>query len=129
MEFFGETTLVRSEEYPVGYEMVLVNLARERVEAWREQDYPGVTRTSYELLKYWQRDGRETGKRLFFAQLEAAETIIFLKEARADFLQGIQVPREEVGEDRRSEGYEGFERYACKMATGCGKTIRSSGLG
>ncbi len=118
----SDGTLVRSEEYPVGYEMVLVNLARERVEAWREQDYPGVTRTSYELLKYWQRDGRETGKRLFFAQLEAAETIIFLKEARADFLQGIQVPREEVGEDRRAEGYEGFERYACKMATGCGKT-------
>ena len=27
--------------------------------------------------------------RLFFAQLEAAETIIFLTEARRDFLQGI----------------------------------------
>ena len=53
--------------------------------------YPGVTRTTLELLNYWRRDGRE--QRLFFAQLEAAETIIFLTEARADFLQGIDVPR------------------------------------
>jgi type III restriction enzyme len=35
-----------------------------------------------------QRDGRE--KRLFYAQIEAAETIIFLIEARQDFRQGIQ---------------------------------------
>lgn len=43
-----------------------------------------------ELLQYWRREGRE--KRLFFAQLEAAETIIFLTEARQDFLQGIDIP-------------------------------------
>jgi len=47
---------------------------------------------------------------------------IFLKEARADLLQGITIPRDEPSEDRRIDGYAGFQRYACKMATGSGKT-------
>ena len=64
--------------------------------------------------------GRE--KRLFFAQIEAAETIIFLTEARPDFRQGIRVPRDEPSDDKAAEGYAGFLRYACKMATGSGKT-------
>ena len=101
-------------------ELKLVNLVRERVKTWRAAGYPGVTRTTSELLQWWRREGRE--KRLFFAQLEAAETIIFLTEARADFRQGIEVPRDEPGEDRKKEGYSGFLRYACKMATGTGKT-------
>ena len=61
---------------------------------------------------------RDGSAPLFFAQIEAAETVIFLKEARPDFLQGINVPRDEPSE----EGYSGFMRYACKMATGSGKT-------
>jgi hypothetical protein len=101
----------------------LVNLVRERVKAWRHSPgdpWPGVSRTSRELLEYWQRDGR--AQRLFFAQVEAAETVIFLAEARADFLQGIAVPLDEPSEDRKREGYAAFSRYACKMATGSGKT-------
>jgi type III restriction enzyme len=92
-------------------ELELVNLIRERLAAWREQGCPGVTRTTLELLRYWRREGR--GQRLFFAQLEAAETLVFLVEARSDFLQGVDVPPEEGGD---------FTRYACKMATGAGKT-------
>ena len=49
-------------------------------------------------------------------------SVIFLKEARADLLQGITIPRDEPSEDRRIDGYAGFQRYACKMATGSGKT-------
>ena len=120
-EEWSETPLLRrSKEYPAGYEMALVSLIRERLKAWRASGFPGVSRTTLELLTYWTRDGRE--KRLFYAQLEAAETIIFLSEARADFLQGISVPREEPSDDRKAEGYTGFLRYACKMATGSGKT-------
>lgn len=104
----------------VPIELKLVNLIRDRVKAWRTAGYPGVTRTTSELLQWWRREGRE--KRLFFAQVEAAETIIFLTEARADFRQGIEVPRDEPGEERKKEGYRGFLRYACKMATGTGKT-------
>jgi type III restriction enzyme len=102
-------------------EMKLVNRIRERVKAWRETGYAGVTRTSLELLQHWRREGRE--KRLFFAQIEAAETVIFLTEARSDFRQGIEIPRDEPSEARKAaEGFTGFARYACKMATGSGKT-------
>jgi type III restriction enzyme len=104
----------------VPIELKLVNLIRQRVKAWREADYPSVTRTTHELLQWWRRDGREVP--LFFAQIEAAETIIFLNEARADFRQGIEIPRDEPGEETKQKGYRGFLRYACKMATGTGKT-------
>ena len=101
-------------------ELKLVNRIRAQVKGWREQGYPGATRTTLELLQWWRRDGRE--KRLFFAQLEAAETLVFLVEARSDFRQGIGIPREEISEDKKAQGYAGFSRYACKMATGTGKT-------
>jgi type III restriction enzyme len=96
-------------------ELALVNLARGRIAEWRAAGRPGITRTTRELIEYWGRDGRRT--RLFFAQREAAEAIVFLTEARADFLQGIAVPLDEPGDGRRA-----FRRLACKMATGAGKT-------
>lgn len=98
----------------------LVNELRGRVKRWREAGYPGVTRTTLDLLRWWNRDGRFA--RFFFAQLEAAETVIFLTEARQDFRQGIQVPRDDPSPERLAEGYSGFTRYAAKMATGTGKT-------
>ena len=101
-------------------ELTLVNLIRDRIKQWRIQGYPGVTRTTLDLLNYWRRDGR--GKRLFFAQLEAAETIIFLTEARGDFRQGIYVPIDEPSEEGKARGLKAFQRYALKMATGTGKT-------
>src|SRR3990172_10646479 len=101
-------------------ELVLVNLVRERLKEWRFQGYPGVTRTTLELLHYWRREGRH--HRLFFAQLEAAETTIFLTEARADYLHGIDIPLDEPSDDRKTDGFKAFKRHACKMATGSGKT-------
>ena len=92
-------------------ELEAVNRIRERLAQWRSEGYPGATRTSGELIEYWRRDGR--GWPLFFAQLEATETVIFLREARLDLLQGIDVPLEDGGE---------YIRNACKMATGSGKT-------
>jgi type III restriction enzyme len=61
-------------------------------------------------------------QRLFFAQVEAVETIIFLREARPDLLQGITVPRDEPAPEFASEDFTPWLRYACKMATGSGKT-------
>ena len=98
----------------------MVNRIRRQVKAWRDQGYPGASRTTLDLLQWWRRDGRQ--RPLFFAQLEAAETIIFLIEARADFRQGLNIPREEPGPDKLAQGYRTFLRYACKMATGTGKT-------
>jgi type III restriction enzyme len=109
-----------SEGAGTAIELKLVNRIRQRVREWRAAQWAGVSRTTFELLQYWRREGRQ--HRLFFAQLEAAETIIFLTEARADFRQGIDVPRDELSEERKAEGYAAFGRYACKMATGSGKT-------
>ena len=40
----SDGTLKKSEDPPSAYEMVLVNVIRERVRAWREQGYPGASR-------------------------------------------------------------------------------------
>jgi type III restriction enzyme len=104
-------------------ELKLVSRIREQMAAWRElamRGEGGVTRTTHELLNYWGREGRQTP--LFFAQREAAEAVIFLTEARADFLQGINIPRDEPTDDKKADGYQGFLRYCCKMATGSGKS-------
>lgn len=101
-------------------ELKIVTRIRERLAAWRAAGYPGASRTTLELLAYWSREGRK--QPLFFAQREAAETVIFLTEARADFRQGIDVPRDDPSDDKKAEGYTGFLRYACKMATGSGKS-------
>lgn len=112
--------LARSGAYPGAFELVLVNRIRGQVSAWRDAGWPGATRATQELLEWWRRDGRR--QCLFFAQLEAVETVIYLTEARPDFLQGINVPREPVSREKMGEGYGGFLRYASKMATGSGKT-------
>ena len=101
------TILRPSEDYPSGFELGLVNIIRERLENWEQNGYPGVARTTLELIQWWKRDGRE--KRIFFAQLEAALTIICLTEARHDYLQGITIPRDEPSEERKNEGYKGFQ--------------------
>ncbi len=116
----GATGTEAGSEVGTAVEMKLVNLIRERVKAWREAGYPGVTRTSEELLNWWRRDGRQFP--LFFAQREAAETVVFLMEARTDFRQGLEIPRDDPSEEKKTQGYAGFTRYACKMATGSGKT-------
>ena len=112
-------------ERDVGYEIRLdqVALIRQRLADWRSlalHGEGGVSRTTMDLLKYWRRDGRE--QPLFFAQLEAAEAVIFLTEARLDFRQGIDIPLEEVGEGKQQDGNTAFQRYCCQMATGTGKT-------
>ncbi|WP_416201872.1 BPTD_3080 family restriction endonuclease [Thermoflexus sp.] len=88
----------------------LVNTIRERVRAWRERGYPGVTSITRQLLNYWNRPERE--RRLFFCQREAAETLIWLVEAPPAEKQGLTIPKD-----------NGLTRYACKMATGAGKTV------
>lgn len=114
--------LVPAKDYTSAYELALVNRLRGRLEAWREAGWPGATRTTLELLEHWTRADRDLRHRLFFAQREAAESVIFLIEAREDFRQGISVPADEPGSEKVSQGHRAFLRYACKMATGSGKT-------
>jgi len=120
MYYYLEPGRDQNERGGFHIELKRVNLIRERVKKWRERGWPGVTRTTQDLLSYWRREGRS--QRLFFAQIEAAETIVFLTEARADFRQGLEVPRDEPSDDVKAQGFMGFLRFACKMATGAGKT-------
>ncbi len=59
----------------------LVNQLRGRLALWREQGRPNVTSTTRALLEHWTSPERE--RRLFFAQVEAVETAIYLVEAAA----------------------------------------------
>jgi type III restriction enzyme len=102
------------------YLLDLANLLRQRVDDWRNRDYQGATRVTRELLDLWRAPDR--AQPLFFAQLEAAETVIFLVEGPADMLQGVQVPSDDPGPAARESGYRAFARHALKMATGSGKT-------
>jgi type III restriction enzyme len=108
----GQSTgTAQADEIGTRIALDLANTIRRRVKSWRQAGFPGVTAITSELLTYWTRDERE--RRLFFCQREAVETVIFLREARADFLQGLIIPPDDPGQ---------FIRYACKMATGSGKT-------
>jgi type III restriction enzyme len=101
-----QTSLLEEEFVPLEQ----VNTIRERVKAWRERGYPGVTPITRQLLNHWNNPERE--RKLFFCQREAAETIIWLVEASPAEKQGIVIPKD-----------SGLTRYACKMATGSGKTV------
>lgn len=94
-------------------ELPLVNQVRERVEEWRAKDYPGASGTTRRLLEHWRdAEQRPSDRRLFFCQIEAIETLIWLAEAPAAMRQGVKVPRDGGA----------FRRYCSKMATGTGKT-------
>ena len=93
-------------------ELELVNKIRQRVDDWRANDYPNVTGVTKQLLKFWH-DGTRRINPLFFCQLEAIETLIWIIEAHDSEKQGLDIP---------SDGGL-FERLLCKMATGTGKTI------
>jgi len=88
------------------------------VKAWCGEGHPGVTRTTLELLQWWNRDGRE--KRCSLRSVKPRRQSSFDGGARR-LLQGIEIARDDPSEDKKQEGYKGFLRYACKMATGSGK--------
>ena len=96
----------------------LINQIRERVGIWRRGGYVGITRISRRLLEYWQRPERE--QRLFFAQIEAVETAIYLTEVAHKYNDGWIMER--LREGNREANPQLF-RMAFKMATGTGKTV------
>ena len=59
-------------------ENVFINRIRGRVSLWRKGNYEGITKTTRRLLEYWTNPERD--KKLFFCQIEAAETAIYLTE-------------------------------------------------
>jgi type III restriction enzyme len=94
-----------------------INRVREHVAAWRGTRYQGATAVSRDLLAYWTDPSRE--KRLFFCQIEALETAIFLAEVAGHHQPWIENKLREDGQTRNP----GLYRIAFKMATGSGKTV------
>ena len=94
-------------------ELPLANQIRPRVKAWREAGYPGVSGISKRLLEHWRDPEQRDYRRLFFCQLEAIETLIWLTEAPSSERVGLEIP---------TDGGP-FQRLCSKMATGSGKTI------
>lgn len=95
-----------------------VNKIRTRVSVWRTEGYPGVTKTTRDLLFYWT-DGSRSNK-LFFCQIEALETLIYLNEVAEKTGESWMV--NEV-KQKNADANPGLYRLALKMATGSGKTV------
>lgn len=95
-----------------------VNALRDEVREWRRGEgrwagdpYGGTALVTRRLLEWWfERDEerKALGKRFFFCQREAIETVIYLYEVK--------------GRSRLPETGD-LIRYALKLATGTGKTV------
>jgi hypothetical protein len=96
----------------------IVNEIRQAVGRWRLQAYPHTTSVTKELLAHWRAEDRE--RRLFFCQIEAVETAIYLTEAaeKSADTKALNVIR---GENASLN--DNLPRMAFKMATGSGKTV------
>ena len=95
-----------------------INFIRSRVNLWRDRDYPGVTPTTRGLIEHWKAEDRD--RRLFFCQVEALETFIYLNEAAEK--NGDPHLVNQLREHASAAGTS-LLRQACKMATGSGKTV------
>ncbi|MBA2488413.1 MAG: DEAD/DEAH box helicase family protein, partial [Chloroflexi bacterium] len=110
MDQFGGPTRQQPNE--------IVNEIRQAVGRWRLQDYPHITSVTRNLLAHWTNEEGE--RRLFFCQIEAAQTAIYLTEAAEKMgdVKALNVIR-----DENATHNAGLPRVAFKMATGSGKTV------
>jgi type III restriction enzyme len=129
-------------------DLPLVNTLRDDVRRWRDSGWENASEITKKLLRHWWREDR--GRRLFFCQVEAVETVIYLQEILAlgkkprwtpkltleDFnaLGHGRNPRPhewvakvaqhpKLADIPNDHGVKPISRYACKMATGSGKTV------
>jgi type III restriction enzyme len=99
-------------------ENIFINGVRGKIRAWRDGGYLGVTPVTLQLLRYWNNPERE--KKLFFCQIEALETIIYITEVAKSF--GDSWIHNHLREANQLAN-PGLDRVAMKMATGSGKTV------
>ncbi len=127
-------------------DLPLINALRDDVRRWRGTNYECATPVTKQLLAHWAREDRP--RRLFFCQLEAVETVIYLNEILASGKRPRWTPKlspDDYGRlcrgeapsltggmignilptliDTPNEGGPPLTRYGCKMATGSGKTV------
>lgn len=95
-----------------------INQVRSEVASWRDSGRVGMSRTTKQLVEHWTNEDRE--RRLFFCQIEALDTVIYLTEiapklGRHSAEQTLKLKNDEYN--------PGLYRIALKMATGSGKTV------
>ena len=95
-----------------------INKVRAYVKEWRMSGWPGLTRISRDLLSYWNDESREN--KLFFCQIEALETFMYLNEVAEKTGQNWIINDIKKA---NSGANPGLFRIAFKMATGTGKTV------
>ena len=98
-----------------------ITAIRRQVDEWRvlPEDRWNVTPHTKRLLRHWRRKDWP-GRRPFFCQVEAAETVIWLTEVAPRTASGKQFLRKL--EDASADANPGLSRWALKLATGAGKT-------
>lgn len=141
----AQMSLLAEEEQD---DLPLVNEIRSDVKRWRESRWEGASETTKRLLRHWRHADRS--RQLFFCQIEAVETIIYIRELLARGRKPRWKPKLELaefellskGKNPRPETWKAkvaqppkladiptrdtgkpIPRYACKMATGSGKTV------
>jgi type III restriction enzyme len=108
----ADTTFDRIEANP------FINRLRIAVGDWRRLGWEGASPTTRRLLEHWTDPQRE--RKLFFCQVEAIETAVYLaeiapKQRDTEFLPALR--------RHADEHNPGLLRLALKMATGTGKTV------
>jgi type III restriction enzyme len=129
-------------------DLPLVNALRYDVGKWRDSGYENATQITKQLLRHWS--AKDRSRRLFFCQLEAAETMIYLNEilasgrrtkwkpkvSKEDYGRMLRGERPEIAAEMGTSDYfptladqpsnpdwTPLNRMGCKMATGSGKTV------
>lgn len=141
----GQRDLLADEQFDP---IELVNRLREDVKHWRGSNYRGATTVTRDLLTYWRSESRS--RRMFFCQIEAIETLIYLLEIgipgrlaktgyqkfavdadllatllrgdRPDFAAADNTNWPRLIDPTGKDDELGLRRLGCKMATGSGKT-------
>lgn len=99
-------------------ENTFINQVRSKVSTWRRGGYQGVTKVTRRLLDYWCNPERD--RKLFFCQIEALETAIYITEVAKRYGDTwIENHLRQANADANPDLY----RIAFKMATGSGKTV------
>lgn len=97
-----------------------INSIRDMVDQWRSGGWEGATSVTRHLLEYWTHGERIP--RIYWAQVEALETVIWLHEVAP----GLHGHARSVLESLKQSNHDHNDdlcRLALKMATGTGKTL------
>ena len=102
-------------------EIPRVNELRREVKDWQTAGYPDITETTRQLLSHWSNlhVKSESDRKLYFAQMEAVLTHIYLKESQSAKAEEHRAALRGIN----ASANRNLNRLCHKMATGTGKTL------